>query len=91
MHILLNQLGPSSEGRYFGGNIISGTNTYNVCALRDGTITPSFHYYCFAVYGFYHHVKHFVCPDFTYNGGAQSGLLVFISPLFADAGLDFLI
>ena len=91
LHILLNQLGPSSDGRYFGGNIISGTNTYNVCALRDGTITPSFHYYGFDVYGFYNQVKNFVGPDFKYNGGEKSSLLDLISTICEEAGLDFII
>jgi hypothetical protein len=91
LHILLNQLGPSSPGRYFGGNIISGTNTYNVCALRDGTISPAFNYYGFDVYGFYNQVVGFVGADFKYNGGEKSSLLDLISTICEEAGLDYII
>ncbi len=91
LHILLNNLGPSSAGRYFGGNIISGTNTYDVCALRDGTKSPAFYYYGFDVYGFYNQVVGFVGADFKYNGGEKSSLLDLISTVCEEAGLDFII
>jgi hypothetical protein len=42
---LINRTKKNSPQRYFGGNILSGTSTYNICGVRDGHIGSDPYYY----------------------------------------------
>lgn len=84
---------PSSAGskKKFGGNIISGTTTYNIYDVYTGTIESNPYFFGFDVYTFSQELSDYLGEDYIYTGSISSNVLEFVSTLCNDAGLDFIV
>jgi hypothetical protein len=65
---LINYTTPSSPRRYIGGNILYGTNTYNICGTASGYVPPFPYFYGFDIIGFVKYALNYVPEDFVIHG-----------------------
>jgi len=82
---------PLPAKRYFGGNIISGTTTYNFYDVSQGNVASNPYFFGFDVYSFTTYMINKLGADYVYTGNLSSNLLEFISTLCSDAGVDFIV
>ena len=82
---------PLPGKRYFGGNIISGTSTYNFYQVATGGAFSNPYFYGFDVYSFFNPIMDSLGKGYIYKGSVSSNLLEMISSLASDAGIDFVI
>ena len=68
LHRLINLTSSSSAQRFFGGNLLSGTSTYNICAVKDGILDSNPYYYGFDVFGFIQQLKTVLTNRYTISG-----------------------
>lgn len=82
---LINRL--SGAKKYLGGNILYGTNSYNIAAA---TGTP--YYYFFDALDFYSQVAPFVQPDYKVGqGNVSMSLLDLVSEICEEANMEFIV
>lgn len=86
---LINRTGSSDEQRYLGGNILFGTNTYNICSTANGYTSPYPYYYGFDIIGFYNQVKNYVGPNYRVKGPIT--LLELVTQVCEEINADFLV
>jgi hypothetical protein len=82
---------PLPGKRYFGGNIISGTSTYNFYQVATGGTSSNPYFFGFDVYSFFNTVMAKLGNDYIYQGSVSSNILEMVSSLASDAGLDFVV
>jgi hypothetical protein len=82
---------PLPAKRYFGGNIISGTTTYNFYDVSQGNVASNPYFFGFDVYSFTTYMINKLGADYIYTGNLSSNLLEFVSTLCSDAGVDFIV
>ena len=82
---------PLPAKRYFGGNILSGTTTYNFADVADKNILPFPYFFGFDVYTFMNQMMDKLGADYVYPGDVSSNLLDLVSSLCEYAGLDFVV
>jgi hypothetical protein len=88
---LINRNPSGGNAKRFGGNIISGTTTYNFERVANGAANPNPYFYGIDIYSFYDAVVSKLGGDYIYSGSVSSNLLEFISTICEDAGLDFVV
>ena len=88
---LINRNPDGQSKRYFGGNIISGTTTYNFNRVATGSANANPYFYGFDVYSFTNLMINKLGADYVYPGDLSSNLLDFVSTLCSDAGVDFVV
>jgi hypothetical protein len=88
---LINRNPEGQSKRYFGGNIISGTTTYNFSRVAAGAANSNPYFYGFDVYSFTNFMMGKLGADYVYPGDLSSNLLEFVSTLCSDAGVDFVV
>ena len=82
---------PLPPKRYFGGNILSGTTTYNFADVAAKNILPFPYFFGFDVYTFMNQMMDKLGADYVYPGDVSSNLLDLVSSLCEYAGLDFVV
>lgn len=87
---IINNTSSSSDGRFHGGTILSGTSTYNICAVASGTVGSVPYYYGFDASGFYTQVSGALGPDWLYQT-QHSSLLDLVSASAEEAGVEFIV
>jgi hypothetical protein len=87
---IINNTSSSSDGRFHGGNILSGTSTYNICAVASGTLASNPYYYGFDASGFYTQVSGALGPDWLYQT-QHSSLLDMVAAAAEEAGVEFIV
>jgi hypothetical protein len=88
---LINRNPDGDNTRRFGGNIVSGTTTYNFYQVATSGTNSNPYFYGFDIYSFYNAVVGKLGADYIYPGDVSSSLIDFISTACDDAGLDFVI
>ena len=88
---LINRNPDGADKRFFGGNIISGTTTYNFHKVATGGANANPYFYGFDVYSFTNFMINKLGADYVYPGDLSSNLLDFVSTLCSDAGVDFMV
>ena len=97
LHELINNnptAAPLPTKRNFGGNIISGAETYNIGGvLFDSSINANPYFYGLDILSFYNFMVGAgkITADYIYEGNISSNVLEFISKVCDDAGVDFII
>lgn len=91
LNTLINLTSSSSDARYFGGNIISGTTTYNFYDVSQRNVASNPYFFGFDVYSFTTYMINKLGADYVYQGDISSNILDFISTLCSDAGVDFIV
>lgn len=87
---LVNRTHSSSPRRYIGGNIVYGTNTYNVCATAGGYVPPMPYYYGLDIIGFMQYALNYLPEDFVITGPSIT-LADFISTICDAINADFIV
>jgi len=82
---------PLPPKRYFGGNIISGTTTYNWSQVAARNVGAFPYFFGFDVYTFMNQMIAKLGADYIYQGDISSNLLDLVSTLSDYAGMDFLV
>jgi hypothetical protein len=82
---------PMPSKRYFGGNIISGTTTYNFYDVSQGNVNSNPYFFGFDVYSFTSVITEKLGSGYVYPGDISSNLLDFVSTLCSEARIDFLV
>jgi hypothetical protein len=96
LHELINNnvtAAPLPTKRRFGGNIIGGTETYNIGGVISGSNNANPYFYGFDILSFYNFMVGAgkITADYIYEGGISSSILDFISKVCDDAGVDFIV
>ena len=65
---LMNRTSSSSAQRYFGGNLLSGTSSYNICAIRDDIINSNPYYYGVDFLGFISQLTTILTTRYSLSG-----------------------
>jgi hypothetical protein len=87
---LINRTEASSSRRYIGGNILYGTNTYQICLTSSGYVPPYPYYYGFDIIGFVQNLFYLLPEDFVIPGPSIT-LAEMISTLCDAANCDFIV
>ncbi len=87
---LINYTQANSPRRYIGGNIVYGTNTYNVCATAAGYIPPIPYFYGLDIIEFMRYALNYLPEDFVISGPSIS-LSEFISIIADTINADFMV
>lgn len=87
---LVNRTHSSSPRRYIGGNIVYGTNTYNVCGTAGGYVPPIPYYYGLDIVGFMQYALNYLPEDFVIAGPSIT-LADFISTICDAINADFIV
>ena len=82
---------PIPDKRYFGGNILSGTSTYNFFEVANGGANADPFFYGFDVYSFFNPIMESLGNEYLYKGSISSNLMEMVSTLASDAGIDFVV
>jgi len=69
---LINLTPSSSDRRFFGGNLLSGTSTYNICAVRDDDIKSDPYYYGIDFTNFIIDLKSIITQRYILSGTYQN-------------------
>ena len=97
LHELINNnptAAPLPTKRNFGGNIVSGTETYNIGGvLFNSSINANPYFYGFDILSFYNFMVGAgkISADYIYEGDVSSTILDFISTVCEIAGVDFMV
>jgi len=84
LHDMINQTNSSQGKRYLGGNILYGTDTYNI------NLNANPYYYGFDAIGFYEQVYAYLPGDFRIPA-PNSTLLEIIQTVCEEANMEFII
>ena len=87
---LVNKTNATSIKRYIGGNLLYGTNTYNICDTAQGNVPPFPYYYGIDIIGFISSALYYLPEDFLITGDSIS-LADFIANVCDAINADFLI
>lgn len=92
LHKLINDNADGSTSTKFGGNIISGSETYNIGRIDAGLDVANPFFYGFDILSFYNTMlTKGISADYIYEGDVTSTLIDFISKVCSDAGVDFIV
>lgn len=87
---LVNTTHSSSARRYLGGNMIFGSNTYNVCGTANGYVAPFPYYYGIDIIRFIREVLYYLPEDFVIDTRSIT-LSEFIGTICDAANADFFV
>lgn len=87
---IVNYTSPSSSKRYIGGNILYGTNTYNVCGTASGYVQPFPYWYAIDIIGFIQNLLQYLPEDYIVSGPSIT-LAEFIATVCDAVNADFII
>ena len=92
LHKLINDNADGSTSTRFGGNIISGSETYNIGRIDAGLDVANPFFYGFDILSFYNTMlTKGISADYIYEGDVTSTLIDFISKVCSDANVDFIV
>jgi hypothetical protein len=87
---LVNNTHSSSSRRYLGGNMLFGSNTYNVCGTSNGYVAPFPFYYGIDIIQFIRQAIYFLPEDFVINTKSMT-IADFIGTICDTANCDFFV
>lgn len=87
---LINYTSSSSNKRYLGGNILYGTNTYNICGTANGYVDPIPYYYGLDIKPFIEQLLSYLPGSFVINGPTIT-LAELIATAADAANFDFFV
>jgi len=87
---IINHTAATSSRRYIGGNLLYGTNTYNVCATAGGYVAPFPYYYGFDIISFVSSLFYYLPEDFILPGPSLT-LTEIVSTLCDIVNADFIV
>lgn len=90
LHQLINNTNSDSDKRYLGGNIIYGTNTYNVCGTAAGYVPPIPFYYGFDIIGFVQYLINYLPESFALTGPSMT-LAEIVASVCDAVNADFMV
>lgn len=87
---IVNYTSASSPKRYIGGNILYGTNTYNVCGTASGYVQPFPYWYAIDIIGFVQNLLYYLPEDYIVSGPSIT-LAEFIATVCDAVNADFIV
>lgn len=86
---LVNKTASSDAQRYIGGNIVFGTNSYNLCSTAAGYTSPYPYYYGFDAIGFYNQVRPYLTSNYRIKGPLT--ILEMVSQICDEINAEFIV
>ena len=87
---IINRTEPNSPRRYIGGNLMYGSNSYNICSTSAGFTSPFPYYYGFDIIDFASRVLYYLPEDFVVPGPSTT-LAELIGLICDTINADFII
>lgn len=87
---LINNTPGNSSRRYLGGNMLYGSNTYNVCGTSSGYVPPIPYYYGIDIISFAQYILNYLPESFLISGPSIS-LSELISTVCDAINADFIV